>query len=386
MEARGKITVLFVNPSSGMSGDTQSLGNLIESVRDRVYPIVLLTEKSSAFAYFNSLNVECLVHSYSTVLEPFLKDKLFVSKVLTHPWRMGFFRWMRHDLPCVRFVKKTLFGRNIDIVHTNTAPTTMGKKLAKVLKAKHVWHIREVLEPSLTNSRILCGFSHLKKQINLAEARVVISDYCQQYWQLQRSNTWVIRDAVRSENDCSYVRKKQEYLLFCSNYVTKAKGAVSAVRSFGISGLASEGIRLKVVGQCWNEVIRFLLDIAEEYGCADSIDFIPFQSDVKPLFLQAKAFIQPSLYEGLGRTTVEAMFYGCPVVARASGGTLDLIKHGETGWLFNTEEECAELLNIVYNTDQEHIILQAQEFAKRNLSIENYGDKIMEVYDKVLNN
>ena len=120
------------------------------------------------------------------------------------------------------------------------------------------------------------------------------------------------------------------------------------------------------------------------YGCAEYIDFIPAQKDVKPYFSQAMAFINSSVNEGMGRTTAEAMFYGCPVIAYASGGTLDLVKDGETGYLFNTVEECAELMRKVCTTNQEDIILRAQEFAKQNLSIENYGSKIMEVYNSVL--
>jgi hypothetical protein len=38
----------------------------------------------------------------------------------------------------------------------------------------------------------------------------------------------------------------------------------------------------------------------------------------------------------------------------------------------------------VCTTDQDDIILRAQEFAKQNLSIEKYGSRIMEVYNSVL--
>lgn len=33
-----------------------------------------------------------------------------------------------------------------------------------------------------------------------------------------------------------------------------------------------------------------------------------------------------SVNEGLGRVTIEAMFYGCLVVARHTGGTLEFLK------------------------------------------------------------
>ena len=124
--------------------------------------------------------------------------------------------------------------------------------------------------------------------------------------------------------------------------------------------------------------------IADSYGCSEYIDFIPAQKDVKPFFSQAMAYVNSSVNEGMGRTTAEAMFYGCPVIAYASGGTLDLVKNGETGYLFNTVEECAELMRKVCTTDQEEVILRAQEFVKQNLSVENYGEKVMEVYNSVL--
>jgi glycosyltransferase involved in cell wall biosynthesis len=60
------------------------------------------------------------------------------------------------------------------------------------------------------------------------------------------------------------------------------------------------------------------------------------------------------------------------------------VKDGETGYLFNTVEECADLMRKVCTTDQDDIILSAQEFAKQNLSIEKYGSRIMEVYNSVL--
>jgi hypothetical protein len=63
---------------------------------------------------------------------------------------------------------------------------------------------------------------------------------------------------------------------------------------------------------------------------------------------------------------------------------MDLVKDGETGYLFNTVEECAELMRKVCTTNQEDIVFRAQEFAKQNLSIEKFGSKIMEVYNSVL--
>ena len=387
MPENKKITVLFVNPSTGLSGDTQSLGNLIDSMRDKITPIVLLREKDApAYAFFQEKGVECIVHRYLLLLEPMFWDKL--KNTLFHFWRLRLVKWLRFELPCRNYLKKVLKDRHVDIIHSNRSQVMIGCWLSKTLGVPHVWHIREY--PVFGERRIHGGISRLKKSINEADARIVVSGTCRKGWGIKDENTWTIYNAVRSEKDCCYEREKKPYLLFLSNVLYEAKGAGRAVEAFAKSGLwrtPSEGgksVRLKMVGHCDEAYKKELLSLADRYGCAGTIEFVPAQRDVKPLFAHALAFLNPSINEGLGRTTAEAMFFGCPVIAHASGGTLDLIRNGETGYLFNTVDECAARIRTVFQSDQEGVIIRAQQFAREHLSVEPYGQRIMEVYQKVL--
>lgn len=378
MAGNGKITVLFVC-GSPFEGAERSLYNLIVSLKDVITPIVLLPSKGDAYKHFIEIGVKCIVHSYQTVFDP-LNYWLWV---FLHPWRMRMVKHFRYDIRCLLMVKKALKNSKIDIVHSNNSYIVLGCKLAAMLKAKHVWHIREYMNPNMHTKAInRMGFPRLRKLVNNADGRIVVSNACCEHWDLVKEKTWVIRDAVRSVNDCCFEKTKQPYFLFCSKWMTKAKGAGRVVSAYGMSGVFT--VRLKMVGDCEDDYMKDLMALAESYNCVEYIDFIPAQIDVKSYFANAMAFIQPSVNEGMGRTTAEAMFYGCPVIAYASGGTLDLVKDGETGYLFNSVEECAKLMKKVCTTNQEEIILQAQSYAKENLSIENYGNKIMEVYNKVL--
>ncbi len=234
------------------------------------------------------------------------------------------------------------------------------------------------------NFNIYRGIPRLQELICHADARIAISSAIKEHWNLPDENTWVINDAVRKKEDIYYIPDKQRYLLFCSYFITEAKGARIAISAFGESGIYTEGYRLKLVGNCEDEFRRSLLDTAKKYGCEEFVDFIPCQTDLKTFYAEAAAFIMASKHEGLGRITAEAMFYGCPVIAHASGGTLDLIKHSETGWLFNTEKECAMLIWKVCHEPQEQVIMKAQQFVLNNLTQEVYGPKILEVYNHVL--
>lgn len=56
-------------------------------------------------------------------------------------------------------------------------------------------------------------------------------------------------------------------------------------------------------------------------------------------FASADAFIFPSRTETLGLVLLEAMAAGCPVVAAARGGILDIVTDGANGYLFDPEAE-----------------------------------------------
>lgn len=385
------ITVLYIicSATEHMNGATQSSFDLIESLRGRVKFIVLFRYKGMAYDYFVNHGIECYTFPYLLVYGHRLKWFHYVL----FPWHIWYIKNLRKVWKAKRFINRELQGKQIDIIHTGASSTTFGYHLSKLLKVKHVWHVRDYLEMGVhIPGDLFVSFSHLKKLINKSDARIAISNPCRMRWHMKDDNTWTILDAVRSEKDICYERNKEPYILFCTYYISEVgKGASKVVNAFGKSGLFkpshdnNQTIRLKMVGKCDDEYKKELVNLAENYGCAEFIDFIPLQDDVKPYFTHAMAYVNASVNEGMGRTTAEAMFYGCPVIGHASGGTLDLIKDSETGYLFNTVEECAELIKKVCTTNQEEVIIRAQEFARQNLSIENYGEKILGIYNTVSN-
>ncbi|MBR4565114.1 MAG: glycosyltransferase [Paludibacteraceae bacterium] len=375
-----RLTILYIAGDSSLGGSTASLYNLINGLQNVVTPIVLFAEEGVGVDFYRERGIDCYV-------VPFLNLSLLRSNrfcdIWLHLWRWHYIKKVRQDVKCVWDVRHLLSGRKIDIVHTNTSINDIGIMLARLFHAKHVWHIREFLDIDF-HMTIYRGIPHLRKLVNRADARIAISSAIKEHWKLRNKNTWIINDAVRCKNDAIYIPAKEKYVLFCSYYLTEAKGARSAIIAFAESGVWKNDFRLKLVGSCDKAFYQSLIKTARMYHVEEYVDVINNQSDVKSLFSKASAFLMTSENEGLGRVTAEAMFYGCPVIARATGGTLDLIKHGETGWLFNSIEECSRLIKKVCKEDQTEIISRAQDFAIHNLSEEVYAPKILEVYQNVL--
>lgn len=371
-----KPTILYISPDYSMGGSAQSLYNLIDSVKEHVYPIVLLSSKGIGYDYCINHGIECIVHPYMLL---HLQQKS-IKELLTHPWRLPWIKYVRNELTCLFFVKRYFRGRKVDIVHSNVGPLSLGFSLAKLLHAKHIWHVRELSD----TFEIFRGFDRLKEQIGKADARIAISNAVKERWQMPEQNTWVINDAIRSQSDVCYEPMKEKYLLFCSAIIMEDKGARKVITSFAKSGVYKDGYKLKYVGKCAEGYKESLLQTARDNGVEKYIEFVGTQKDVKPWFTHATAYIMASESEGLGRVSGEAMFYGCPVIAHATGGIVDIVKHKETGYLYDTIDECAELMKYVCVEPQEALIIRAQKFAEENLSQEVYGPKIMEVYNTIL--
>lgn len=377
-----KINVLYICIDSSLGGSTASLFNLIDSVKKEVNPIVLFPEEGVGKDYFEQHGIECWVYPF---IKLYLYEKNRFIEVWKRPWCYHSVKKVRKDYNCYRFVKSRLAGRSIDIVHTNTSPNDIGVLLAKKLHAKHVWHIRECMDVR-TQFVMWGGMPRLIGLVNQADARIAISDYVKKHWEMRDENTFVLHDAITSADDVVYVKSKKRYVLFISWYLDEQKGTRRCVEAFGKSGLQNEGYKLVLVGNCEEVYRESLMETAKEVCCEEAVDFVPCRKELKSLYAEASVFLMASQYEGLGRVTAEAMFYGCPVIAHASGGTLDLVKDGETGYLFRTVDECVSLLRKVCSSDNEQMIMKAQTYAKENLTQEVYGPKIMAVYRKVLAN
>ena len=82
------------------------------------------------------------------------------------------------------------------------------------------------------------------------------------------------------------------------------------------------------------------------------IEHLP-NSEVIDLMGRAKAFLFPLQWEEpFGLTVAEAMAAGTPVVTYPKGAMPELVRHGETGFLVESEEEAAEAISRVGSIDR----------------------------------
>jgi len=76
----------------------------------------------------------------------------------------------------------------------------------------------------------------------------------------------------------------------------------------------------------------------KELDLSDRIKLVGLQSDVKSFLADLDVFVLPSLWEGLGIVLLEAGLVGLPVLASRVDGISEVIKDGQTGILFNSND------------------------------------------------
>lgn len=378
-----KLTVLYINfASKNFDGATYSLLDLIESVKEYVNPIVLLPNEGDVAKEFRKRGIECLVHDFEeNITAKPVRLKTWIHNAISYIPHL--YKYILKNKACIKWVSKELTNRHIDIVHTNNSVLTIGYMISKCLNVKHVWHLRGYMDLDFGWNPFM-GWSDLKKKVADSDAVIGITrPVLEHYVDEPRSNAYAISDAVRSIKDIDYDRK-ENYFLFCSAYLTKRKGTDFAIRAFYESGVWKDGTKLRVIGKKIDREWTMINDLVQSLNLNGSIDFIDFTNDIKSQMIHAKALLMCSENEGLGRVSIEAMFYGCPVIGRNSGGTSEIIKDRVNGYLYESLEECSGIINEIANgQENKEIIDNAHKNVIEEFSIENYSNKILGVYQNL---
>jgi glycosyltransferase involved in cell wall biosynthesis len=136
-----------------------------------------------------------------------------------------------------------------------------------------------------------------------------------------------------------------ELLLFCGRLVQR-KGIDVLLRAMPAI-LRERDVRLVITGE--GDRKDEWMQLASELGLDSVVEFAGFVSndELAALYQQCSAYVHPAIFddrgdtEGLGVVLVEALSYGCPVVASAVGGIIDVIFHEKTGLLVPEKDSTA---------------------------------------------
>lgn len=173
---------------------------------------------------------------------------------------------------------------------------------------------------------------------------------------IAKDNCTLIRNSVdyqhfaqshQFQSDRLKLRKKHGLEQYSLVVVTVArcdpiKGLETLVKA--LAQLKSQGVEVgafMVGGEAPHarEYSQELRDLAESLGVAEQIAWVGEKKDVRPYLAASDLFVLPSHKEAFGLVLAEAGAAGLPLIASRVGGIPEIVRHEETGLLFQSGSE-----------------------------------------------
>jgi glycosyltransferase involved in cell wall biosynthesis len=235
--------------------------------------------------------------------------------------------------------------RRVALVHSNTSVTLGGSAAARIARAPHVWHVRE----------IYAGFERFwpayRRLLLTADALPCVSEATRA--QLGDGRGIVLHDGLpfapkrsaRGAARAALGLPLDAFVVAILGRISTWKGQDVLIRALAEPALADREVIALVAGDPWRgEESRLdkLRALAERLGVADRVRFAGFRSDVANLYGAADVIAVPSTQpDPLPNAALEAAAAGCCVVASDHGGLPEILTDGETGRLVRPGDPAA---------------------------------------------
>jgi glycosyltransferase involved in cell wall biosynthesis len=279
------------------------------------------------------------------------------------------------------------------LVITNTINICVGALVAKLHRVPHVWYLREFgyedhgwrfhlgEKPSIwlmDRLSLLC----------LAVSRAVAQKYQNG---LAAAKVHFLYQPIEVDPSSSHEipLDKQPFRITCImvGRLQEGKRQEDAIRA--IAELKDQGIaaQLWLVGGGDQHYFSFLKKLVQEKGLTAQIRFLGQMGNAFPYIQQADILILCSRCEAFARVVVEAMKAGKPVLGARSGGTVEQIKDGFNGFLYEPQNHKDLAAKIKYLLEHPR---QAQEmgrngrrWALRTFTRKNYLRNLSKVLEQI---
>ena len=127
---------------------------------------------------------------------------------------------------------------------------------------------------------------------------------------------------------------------------------------------------------------------AEELGVADACVSLGAQEFVEEIYPLADVLLLPSEHESFGLVALEAMSSEVAVVATNEGGTREIIRHGENGFLHDPHDQ-EGMVSTIASLFQDPARMARIKKAARVTAVEEFPvdravDRYLALYEKTL--
>lgn len=297
-------------------------------------------------------------------------------------------RWTR-NVRSLRPLVRALEGSGADVVVTNTITVPLGAFAVRLAGLPHVWYLHEY-GTAEHGVRFDLGRSATLRLVGiLSDAVMVNSKALRSHFAgpLRKEPRLVYYAVEVPELDTAFAADPGLRLVQVAS-LSPGKGQLDAVRALVLLARRGIDVRLRLVGEDLGGHAAELCDLARREGVEERLEVAGFSADPAQEIVAADVALTCSRLEAFGRATVEAMKLGRPVVAAASGGSVELVRDGWSGLLYQPgdAEALADRIERLHS-DRELLRELGQNgcaWARATFTRQRFADDLLAVFEDVL--
>lgn len=380
--------ILFVHQSADLYGSDKTLLYLVESIRGKVNPIVVVPEEGPLTDELYKLNIEVFIIPVIKV-----SRQLFTS--------FGLVKLPFQIYKAIRVLRKKLGNRKIDIIHSNTLAVFLGAFYSKRYCIKHIWHVHEIIQHPKTvakaypllvdwfsdyvvfNSIASAEHLYIRKPKLKLKSKVIYNGLDRKVsFSSKREQELLRKTLFKSIN-------KSSTIIGLVGRINKHKGQRMLLNTFEeLIKSGSKNIHLLFIGSTIKSQMSLLDELKSEIKIKklnDIVTIVDFQKDLWKFYDCIDIVIVPTtIQESFGLVAVEGMLSKKPIIASNHGGLKEIIVHNNTGILFepnNNVELKKSIETLIFNQDL--ITLYGEKGEKRaelEFSLEKYVNNFKTLY------
>lgn len=186
---------------------------------------------------------------------------------------------------------------------------------------------------------------------------------------------------------CPAAHDPEEFRIICGTRVTPRKGIRILIQALDVLIKRYPQLRLIIVGE--GDEKKSLQDFTKSIGLEKVIDFLG-QVDPKKridFYSRGNIYVSPSYNEGMANFMLECMALGMPILATDVGGTKELLRDGDNGFIIKIGDhlDLAEKIEkfLLDKTLEKKMGQASLQYAKK-LSWDNVANEYIDLYEKTI--
>ncbi|RLE18424.1 MAG: N-acetyl-alpha-D-glucosaminyl L-malate synthase BshA [Acidobacteria bacterium] len=281
---------------------------------------------------------------------PFRLGEQYSDRIKFHKvWLKDYpvFNYPPYTLALASQLSELIVKCNIDVIHSHYAlPHAVAALLARDIAGRDVKCITTLHGTDIT----VVGAHPTMKNITChalmkCDAVTAVSNYLrketEEIFGLPEGRVQTIYNFLNPEffnpalNRKARLNPENDFVCLHISNLRQVKRPLDVIRIFyRLQEKSTRPMKLWILGE--GPMQSEMMALAASLGIEDKVRFMGIFTNIGSIVASADLLIMPSSQESFGLSALEAMACGLPVLAARAGGLPEVVKDGETGFLFPT--------------------------------------------------